>query len=161
HPFDSYAFVQSLKSASFKQAPAEAVMEAVRSLVVERGDQAASRMLSQEDRENQSYLFRAALAELRTELSVRARNDSLALKAASGAIRREVDQLEQKMKEDVETLRHDIELDTNNRKAETRAELKGFNLDIEEINNKFTISLGDLRTEIEAAKWEQTRRAVG
>ena len=54
-----------------------------------------------------------------------------------------------------------IELDTNNRKAETRAELKGFNLDIEEINNKFTILLGDLRTEIETARWEQTRRAVG
>lgn len=30
----------------------------------------------------------------------------------------------------------------------------------QEINNKFTISLGDLKTEIEQAKWDATRRAI-
>lgn len=65
----------------------------------------------------------------------------------------------------------------NNRKAETRTEIKGFDINIEvgftvshindrtnhiqkEINNKFTISLGDLRTEIESVKWDATRRAI-
>jgi len=48
----------------------------------------------------------------------------------------------------------------NNRNAENRSELKEFDLSIEEINNKFTISLGDLRTEIESAKWDATRRAI-
>jgi hypothetical protein len=32
--------------------------------------------------------------------------------------------------------------------------------DAQEINNKFTISLGDLKTEIESAKWDATRRAI-
>lgn len=49
----------------------------------------------------------------------------------------------------------------NNRNAENRSELKIFDISIEEINNKFTISLGDLRTEIESAKWDATRRAIG
>jgi hypothetical protein len=31
---------------------------------------------------------------------------------------------------------------------------------LQEINNKFTISLGDLRTEIESAKWDSVRRAI-
>jgi hypothetical protein len=31
---------------------------------------------------------------------------------------------------------------------------------MQEINNKFTISLGDLKTEIEQAKWDATRRAI-
>jgi hypothetical protein len=53
-----------------------------------------------------------------------------------------------------------IEMDMNNRNAENRSELKEFDLAIEEINNKFTISLGDLRTEIESAKWDATRRAI-
>jgi hypothetical protein len=53
-----------------------------------------------------------------------------------------------------------IEMDMNNRNAENRSELKEFDLSIEEINNKFTISLGDLRTEIESAKWDATRRAI-
>jgi len=51
-------------------------------------------------------------------------------------------------------------MDMNNRNAENRSELKEFDLSIEEINNKFTISLGDLRTEIESAKWDATRRAI-
>ena len=93
----------------------------------------------------------------------------------TGAIKREVEQLEQKMKEDAQTLKHEwapsspipaprlmcsIEMDMNNRKSETRSDLKGMEMSIEEINNKFTISLGDLRTEIETAKWEATRRGI-
>lgn len=143
-------------------------------------------------------MFNAALSELRTELSVQTRNDGLALKAMAVAIRREVEQLEQKMQEDIQTLKHEyviiyfflfffaficsydgdsIEMDMNNRKAETRTEIKGFDINIEvgfpfghingranycqkEINNKFTISLGDLRTEIESVKWDATRRAI-
>jgi hypothetical protein len=53
-----------------------------------------------------------------------------------------------------------IEIETNNRKAETRSDMKRFDIAREEINNKFTISLGDLRTEIEGAKWDATRRAI-
>jgi hypothetical protein len=69
-------------------------------------------------------------------------------------------------------------MDMNNRKAETRSDQKSFDLqievsdlvvldqmkdgmaDVQEINNKFTISLGDLRTEIESAKWDSVRRAM-
>lgn len=54
-----------------------------------------------------AYLFNAALSELRTELSVQTRNDGLALKSMAVAIRREVEQLEQKMKEDIQTLKHE------------------------------------------------------
>jgi len=93
----------------------------------------------------------------------------------AATVRREVDTLEQKIKEDIQTLKHEyvffsfcgdqdltgsIEMDMNNRNAENRSELKEFDLSIEEINNKFTISLGDLRTEIESAKWDATRRAI-
>lgn len=38
---------------------------------------------------------------------MRARNDSLALKTMAGAIQREVDSLEQKLKEDIQTLKHE------------------------------------------------------
>ncbi len=54
-----------------------------------------------------AYLFAAALSELRTELSVRARNDGLALRSTSSLIRREVDALSQKLKEDIGTLKHE------------------------------------------------------
>lgn len=135
-------------------------MESVKDMIVKRGKRTRDTMVGKEEAENAAYLFNAALSELRTELSVQTRNDGLALKAMAVAIRREVEQLEQKMKEDIQTLKHDIEMDMNNRKAETRTEIKGFDINIEEINNKFTISLGDLRTEIESVKWDATRRAI-
>ncbi|KAK4689926.1 hypothetical protein P7C73_g193, partial [Tremellales sp. Uapishka_1] len=135
-------------------------MEAVREIIVKRGGRTGKQMVGREDMENDAYLFKAALTELRTELSVRARNDGLTLRTMTGVIRREVEGLEQKLKEDIGTLKHDIEMDMNNRKSETRTEMKGFEIAIEEINNKFTISLGDLRTEIESVKWDATRRAI-
>ncbi|WVW86916.1 hypothetical protein I302_108971 [Kwoniella bestiolae CBS 10118] len=160
HPFDTHAFVSYLEKNEISRDSARALMEAVREMIKKRGTQTGENMVGKEDAENAAYLFNAALSELRTELSVQARNDGLALKAMAGAIRREVEGLEQKMKEDVQVLKHDIEMDMNNRKAETRTEMKGFDIYIEEINNKFTISLGDLRTEIESVKWDATRRAI-
>ncbi|KAK6908706.1 mitochondrial protein [Kwoniella mangroviensis CBS 8886] len=160
HPFDTHAFVSYLEKNDISRDSARALMEAVREMIKKRGTQTGENMVGKEDAENAAYLFNAALSELRTELSVQARNDGLALKAMAGAIRREVEGLEQKMKEDVQVLKHDIEMDMNNRKAETRTEMKGFDIYIEEINNKFTISLGDLRTEIESVKWDATRRAI-
>ncbi|WVR08019.1 hypothetical protein IAU60_005063 [Kwoniella sp. DSM 27419] len=160
HPFDTHAFVNYLEKSEISRGSSRALMEAVRDMITKRGTQTRRTMVGKEDAENAAYLFNAALSELRTELSVQARNDGLALKAVAGAIRREVDGLEQKMTEDVQVLRHDIEMDMNNRKAETRTEMKGFDIYIEEINNKFTISLGDLRTEIESVKWDATRRAI-
>nr|XP_018260295.1 mitochondrial protein [Kwoniella dejecticola CBS 10117]OBR82453.1 mitochondrial protein [Kwoniella dejecticola CBS 10117] len=160
HPFDTHAFVSYLEKNEISRNSARALMEAVRELIIKRGTRTGKDMVGKEDAENAAYLFNAALSELRTELSVQARNDGLALKAMAGAIRREVEGLEQKLKEDVQVLKHDIEMDMNNRKAETRTEMKGFDIYIEEINNKFTISLGDLRTEIESVKWDATRRAI-
>jgi hypothetical protein len=63
--------------------------------------------LHKEDVENAAYLFKAALSELRTELNVRARNDGLALRSATNLIRREVDALDQRMKEEVGGLKHE------------------------------------------------------
>lgn len=174
HPFDTHAFVNYLESHGLDLETSQTVMEGTRSMIVERSARTRERMLAKEELENQAYLFKAALNELRTELSVRARNDGTALRTAAGAIRREVEGLEVKIKEDVQTMKHEyvqsvmisgvltisIEMEMNNRKDDTRTEMKGFDMTIEEINNKFTISLGDLRTEIESAKWDATRRAI-
>lgn len=96
-------------------------------------------------------------------------------------MRRELESVDQRMAENVQVLKHDIELDLSTTKDETRAGLKAFDilievshghrsvvsslmdshmLSLQEINNRATISVGDLKTEIESAKWEATRRAI-
>lgn len=160
HPFDTHAFVQHMEKSGFDAGVARVLMVATKELIVQRSRGARGLLLHKEDTENAAYLFKAALSELRTELSVKARNDGIALRSTASLIRREVDSLSQKLKEDIGTLKHDIEMDMNNRKAENRSDQKGYDIAIEEINNKFTISLGDLKTEIEQAKWDATRRAI-
>lgn len=101
------------------------------------------------------------MSKLRTEFNVRNRNTGIAARNAVSALRHELDSVEVKMAEDVQVLKHDIELDVNNRKTDTRSDMKWADIAIEEINNRATISIGDLKTEIESAKWEATRRAIG
>lgn len=92
---------------------------------------------------------------------MRNRNAGIAGRNALSAIRRDLDAVELKISEDVEALKHDTELDMGNRKTDTRSDMKQMSITIEEINNRATISIGDLKTEIESAKWEATRRAIG
>lgn len=108
---------------------------------------------------------------------MRNRNAGIAARNAVTAVRRELESVDQRMAENVQVLKHDIELDLSTTKDETRAGLKAFDILIEvshrrarlplahmltgkEINNRATISVGDLKTEIESAKWEATRRAI-
>ncbi|PWZ02019.1 hypothetical protein BCV70DRAFT_235655 [Testicularia cyperi] len=141
--------------------PAEAIMQGVRHLLTTRGRQLVHACLNKGDVENQAYLFKAALSELRTEVQVRARNDAAGLRSITTLLQREVDALEQKMKEDVERLKHDIQVDMNNRKSESKEEQNNLEQEIQDLNNRFTISLSDLKTEIEQnVKWDATRRSL-
>lgn len=54
-----------------------------------------------------AYLFRAALGELRTELTMRTRKETATLRTALTAVRKEVDVLDSKMKEDIASLKHE------------------------------------------------------
>lgn len=99
-------------------------------------------------------MFKAALSELRTEIQVLRKNDMQMLQTELSLLIREVDILEQRLNEGIATMKNDIQMDMNNRKNETREDQKAMDMKIQEINNKFTIRLGDIRTEIEAVRWE-------
>lgn len=96
----------------------------------------------------QAYLFRAALSELRAEMTMSTKNDSAAIRAATAALRREVDRLDVKMKEDIGNLKHEwvsvfsphchipnymirIQMELDSRKNEAKADLKQQDISIE------------------------------
>lgn len=141
--------------------PAEAILDLTSSFLHRSSRHTLSLLLDRVAVENQRYLFTAALSELRTELQVRARNDAAALRSITTLLQREVDGLSQRMKEDMETMKHDIAVDMNNRKGEAKEEQNSLEQEIQDLNNRFTISLSDLKTEIEQSiKWDLTRRAL-
>jgi len=53
-----------------------------------------------------------------------------------------------------------IQMDMNNRKNEVNIEKKKRSIAIEELHHKAIVHVSDVRTEIEQAKWDNTRRGV-
>lgn len=172
HPFDTHTFIKKLEEAGFlatkrdgdaaaekgsisssttflstvkRHDPAEAIMEALRHLLITRGERVLDHHMSKTEVDNQAYLFTAALSELRTELQVRARNDAAALRSMMTLLQREVDGLNQKMREDTGAMKHDIQVDMNNRKGEAKEEQNTLEQEIQDLNNRFTISISDLK----------------
>jgi len=88
------------------------------------------------------------------------KNDSAAVRTASAALRREVDRLDVKMKEDINILKHEIQMDVDSRKSEAKNDLKQQDITIEELFNKALVNISDLRTAVEENKWENMRKAV-
>ncbi|KAG1753964.1 uncharacterized protein EDB91DRAFT_1044028 [Suillus paluster] len=158
-PFHTHAFVAALEK-SFPTPTARSLMRATRALLVDRIGRVRREGLTVKDLDNQAYLFRAALSELRAEQTARSRNESAAIRSATAALRREVDRLDVKMKEDLGTLKHEIQMELDTRKNESKAQLKQQTIAIEEVLNKAIITLSDLRANMEEVKWNNMRKAV-
>ncbi|OAX43904.1 hypothetical protein K503DRAFT_18568 [Rhizopogon vinicolor AM-OR11-026] len=176
-PFHTHAFFVALEK-SFPTPTARSLMRATRALLVDRTGRVRREGLTVKDMDNvrrthpglsmlidpiaqqQAYLFRAALSEIRAEQTARSRNESAAIRSATAALRREVDRLDVKMKEDLGTLKHEIQMELDTRKNESKAQLKQQTIAIEEVLNKAIITLSDLRANMEEVKWDNMRQAV-
>ncbi|KIK98746.1 hypothetical protein PAXRUDRAFT_9338 [Paxillus rubicundulus Ve08.2h10] len=176
-PFHTHAFFAALER-TFPTPTARSLMRATRALLVDRVGRVRREGLTMQDLDNQAYLFRAALSELRAEQSARSRNESAAMRAAIAALRREVDRLDVKMKEDLGNLKHEyvnrepclagspeasenrIQMEVDTRRNESKAELKQQSIAIEEVLNKAIVELGDLRASMEEVRWDNMRKAV-
>jgi hypothetical protein len=101
------------------------------------------------------------MSELRTEVKTVRNNEVIAEKAEIITLQKELDDLNQKTREDIEGLRNDVTIEMNNRKIATRAEQQTMVVKIQDLNYNFTKRLADLRTEIEAQKWQTTRALIG
>ncbi|KAG5221831.1 mitochondrial protein [Salix suchowensis] len=147
-PFDTHRFFSALEK-TFPTQTAHSLMRATRASV-DRVGRVRRDALTTKDLENQAYLFRAALSELRAETTMSSRNEYAAISTATAALRREVDHLDVKMKEDVGTLKHEyvfpfrhsestfngyvalrIQMELDTRKNEVKAEFKSQDIAIE------------------------------
>lgn len=158
-PFHTHTFFTALEK-TFPEPTARSLMRATRALLVDRIGRVRREGLTVKDLDNQAYLFRAALSELRGEITMSTKNDSAAIRAATAALRREVDRLDVKMKEDIGNLKHEIQMELDSRKNEAKADLKQQDISIEELLNKAVVNISDLRTDVEEIKWDNMRKAV-
>jgi hypothetical protein len=129
-PFNTHAFFNELEK-TFPKQTARSLMRATRALLVDRIGKVKRDGLTYKDLDNvccrvarsargfcfaffdlaappqQAYLFRAALSEMRTEMTTRSRAETAAIRAQSASLRREVDSLGARLKESVDGLKHE------------------------------------------------------
>ncbi|KAG9320705.1 hypothetical protein KVV02_008806 [Mortierella alpina] len=160
HNFNTNKVVTKLENNGYLRGQAEGIMRAIKGLLGQHTNKIRKNMLTSGDLENESYLFKAALTELRTELQILRKNDAAALAIKSEIISREIDSLNQKLREDIANLKNDIAIDMNSRKSDVREEQKALEIRIQSMSNHYMAQLGDMRTKMEAAKWEATRKGM-
>jgi Protein of unknown function (DUF1640) len=175
-PFDTHTFFTVLEK-TFPTPTSRSLMRATRALLVDRIGKVKRDGLTYKDIDNvmsppprmhsrpvhifdwfllaaqQAYLFRAALSEMRAEMTTRSRGQTATIRAQSAALRRELDTLSTRLKENLDGLKHEsveipllpflarssehcrTQMDVDNRKNEEKAASKKVDLQIEVRHN--------------------------
>lgn len=160
HHFDTYGLVQQLASAYTEQ-QAITVMKAIRLMLALNLDVAKEGLVSKSDIENESYLFRAAISELRTTLQTARHSEAEAQRSQRAQLQHENDILNQKVTQDLLTLREDLKGLFNDRKLGLQEDKRKIDSKIQELNYEITVLLNsEAKGEVEGLRWVLTRRAA-
>ncbi|KAI9324056.1 hypothetical protein DFJ73DRAFT_261660 [Zopfochytrium polystomum] len=158
--FDTYKLVRNLERQGLTRGQAVAIMRVINALLVEATFELRRETLSEVDVDNEMYLYKNHLQELKNELQIVRQNEMGTLRADLDSIARSIDALNQKLEENVAGLKADVAMDMNNHKTEGHDIGTKTDLRIQEINNKLIIELSTLKTRVETMKMSKTREIV-
>ena len=162
HHFDTYSLVQQLANCNaYKVNQATTLMKAVRLMLALNLDVAKEGLVSKSDIENESYLFRAACSEMKTTLQTTRHSETLGLRSQRAQLQHEYDILNQKVTQDVATLKEELKGLFNDRKLGLQEDKRKIDGKISELNYEITVLLNsEARSEAEGLRWVLTRRAA-
>ncbi|KAL9633470.1 MAG: hypothetical protein Q9164_004684 [Protoblastenia rupestris] len=161
HHFDTYTLVKDLQRGGFTDDQSVTLMKAVRSLLAVNMDIAKEGLISKSDVENETYLFRAACSELRTEVLNLRRSTTSKQHTQLSHLQHTHDILSQRTTAELASLRDELKGMLNDRRMDTRASSQVLDSEISELNYKISVALNsDSKSEVEGLRWVLTRRAA-
>ncbi|KAI0405719.1 hypothetical protein F4802DRAFT_561668 [Xylaria palmicola] len=161
HHFDSYTLVKQLEDGGYTQVQAITAMKAIRAILAQNLDVAQEGLVGKSDVDNETYLFRAACSELSSEVTNNRRIADEQLRQQRTHLQHEVDNLGQRMSQDIMTLKDDVKGMFNDRRMNVREEQRNMESAIQQVNLKISSNLNsDSRSEIEGLRWILIRRSV-
>ncbi|RFU32218.1 hypothetical protein B7463_g4105, partial [Scytalidium lignicola] len=161
HHFDTYTLVQQVEAGGLTEEQSITFMKAIRGLLAHNLDLANAGLVSKNDVENEAYLFRAACSELRTEIQNTRRANEERIRRDRTILQHEVDILNQRLSQELLTLKDELKGMFDDRKMAVRMDQKGMDSAIQELNYKITVALNsDSKSSIEEMRWILTRRSV-
>lgn len=162
HHFDTYGLVKRLHAdGTWREDQAITVMKAVRLMLADNTDLAKEALVSKSQLENEAYLFKAACAELKTEVTARRKSEQEKMRTERTQLQHEVDILTQRLGQESTGLKDDLKGMFDDRKMAVRNEQRDMERQISQLNYKITVELqADARSEIEGLRLVMTRRVI-
>ncbi|KAF2640813.1 hypothetical protein P280DRAFT_329015 [Massarina eburnea CBS 473.64] len=161
HHFDTYSLVKDLTTSGFSQPQSVTIMKAVRGILSDNMELARDGLVSKSNVENETYLFRAACSELKTEVGGNRKAETERMRSERGQLQHEVDLLGQRLGQEMGFLKDELKGLFDDRKMAVRQEQRVKETKLQELNNQITIKLtSDARSEVEGLRWVLTRRAA-
>lgn len=161
HYFDTQKIYSGLKYSGFTDGQAEVLMLTVKDMLAIRLAKLKENSYPISAAENEAYLFEAACSEIRNDIQIGRQAQAEEYRSSQAALQRDVEILQQEMNEMISTLKSEVEMEVNERKNSTKAEETTIDLRIQELNNRITIDIiSDIKSKIEALRWQTTRRGL-
>ncbi|KAH7090007.1 hypothetical protein FB567DRAFT_492969 [Paraphoma chrysanthemicola] len=161
HHFDTYGLVRELSKSTYTPDQSVTLMKAVRGMLMSNMELAREGLVSKSNVENETYLFRAACSELKTEVGNTRKGEIERMRTERAQLQHEVDILGQRLGQETGTLKDELKGLFDDRKMAVRQEQRSMETKIQELNYKITVALNsDARSEVEGLRWVLTRRAA-
>ncbi|KAF1967363.1 hypothetical protein BU23DRAFT_583896 [Bimuria novae-zelandiae CBS 107.79] len=161
HHFDTYSLVKDLTNSGFSEEQSTTIMKAVRGILTDNMELAREGLVSKSNVENETYLFRAACSELRTEVGNTRKTEVERMRSERNQLQHEVDILSQRMGQETSHLKDELRGLFDDRKMAVRNEQRHMEAQIQRLGYKITVELNsDARSEVEGLRWILTRRAA-
>lgn len=125
HHFDTYGLVKDITKSGFTQDQAVTIMKAVRGVLTDNMALAREELVSKSNVENETYLFRAACSELKTEIGNKRKAENEKMRSERDQLQHEVDILNQKLGQETTHLRDELKGLFDDRKMAVRQEQRG------------------------------------
>lgn len=122
HHFDTYGLVSQLSSSSYTSPQSITLMKAVRGLLISNMLLARNGLVSKSSVENSTYLFRAACAELKTEIGNARKAAIERMRTERNQLQHEVDILGQKLGQETGGVKDELKGLFDDRKMAVRQE---------------------------------------
>lgn len=161
HHFDTYGLVKRLTDGGWDQKQAITVMKAMRLMLADNTDLAKDALVSKSNLENEAYLFKAACAELKTEVTTRRKSEQEKMRTERNQLQHEVDILSQRLGQDTAHLKDDLKGMFDDRKLTVRNEQRDVESKVSQLNYRITVNLqADAKSEVEGLRMIMTRRVI-
>ncbi|KXT04548.1 hypothetical protein AC578_8720 [Pseudocercospora eumusae] len=161
HHFDTYGLVRRLVDSGWSEEQAITTMKAVRLQLARNMDLAREALVSKSQVENETYLFRAACAELKTEVMARRKAEQEKMRTERNQLQHEVEILSQRLGQESAALKDELKGMFDDRKMAVRNEQRSVEAKLQRLNYQITVDLqADAKSEVEGLRWVLTRRTI-